>query len=195
MEISDPKAIRALAHPLRLDLLKVLGAQGPATAAQCGRALGVSQASCSFHLRQLAKYGLVADAGPGPDRRERRWRLPDHGPTIQIANDTDAVVGDRLGRLTIEQEMRAILDYAERPDDASPEWRTVMAGMAALSAEDAAEIKEKWIALLAPYAAAGRAAGPVQQPGQRLVRCFMAMTPVTGHNSTGSKSTDRQDTR
>ena len=74
MEISDPKAIRALAHPLRLDLLDLLVATGPATAAQCGRVLQASQASCSFHLRQLAKYGLVEDAGPGSDRRERLWR-------------------------------------------------------------------------------------------------------------------------
>src|ERR1043165_7983551 len=75
MEISDPKAIRALAHPLRLDLLQVLGSSGPATAAQCGRILKASQASCSFHLRQLAKYGFVEDAGPGEDMRERRWRI------------------------------------------------------------------------------------------------------------------------
>src|SRR5258707_885606 len=83
MEISDPKAIRALAHPLRLDLLQLLGSGGPATAAQCGRVLGVSQASCSVHLRQLAKYGFVEDAGPGRDRRERQGPGP-HPPPIQV---------------------------------------------------------------------------------------------------------------
>src|SRR2546421_6749195 len=81
MEISDPKAIRALAHPLRLDLLQVLGSGSPATAAHCGRVLGVSQASCSFHLRQLAKYGFVEDAGPGRDRRERQWRVTPQRPS------------------------------------------------------------------------------------------------------------------
>jgi DNA-binding transcriptional ArsR family regulator len=184
MQISDPTAIRALAHPLRLDLLKVLGAHGSATAAQCGRALGASQASCSFHLRQLAKYGLVEDAGPGSDRRERRWRVPqlDTRLTVRIADGSDAVVRRRIHRLTVEQEMQAILDYSERPDGASPEWRHkagIVTWMAALSPEDAADIKEKWIALLAPYIARARAAGHDLQPGQQLVRCFMALTPLT----------------
>jgi DNA-binding transcriptional ArsR family regulator len=182
MEISDPTAIRALAHPLRLDLLKVLGTQGPATAAQCGRMLGASQASCSFHLRQLAKYGLVEEAGPGSDRRERRWRLPDASLTIRIEDGNDAAVSRRLGEVTVEQEMQAILDYSRLPDGAGPEWRRktgAMAGMLALSPEDAADIKQQWLAALAPYIARARAAGPGLQPGQRLVRFFMAMTPLT----------------
>ncbi len=186
MEISDPTAIRALAHPLRLDLLKVLGTLGQATAAQCGRALGASQASCSFHLRQLAKYGLVEDAGPGTDRRERRWQLPDASVTFRIADGTDAAVDRHLGRVAIEQEMQAILDYRQRPGGPDPRWlhkATVMAGMAALSPEDAAEIRQKWIGLLAPYVARARTAGPDLQPGQQLVRCFMAMTPLTGRTT------------
>lgn len=48
--------------PLRLDLLQLLGAGGPATAAQCGRVLGASQASCSFHPRQSLDR-MVALAG------------------------------------------------------------------------------------------------------------------------------------
>jgi predicted ArsR family transcriptional regulator len=77
MEITAPQEIKALTHPLRLDLLELLAVSGPATAARCGRALGVPQANCSFHLRQLAKYGFVVDAGPGEDRRERIWQLPE----------------------------------------------------------------------------------------------------------------------
>jgi DNA-binding transcriptional ArsR family regulator len=191
VQISDPTAIRALAHPLRLDLLKVLGTVGQATAAQCGRALGTSQASCSFHLRQLAKYGLVEDAGPGGDRRERRWRLPDASVTVRIADDADAALSRRLSRVAIDQEMQAILDYRQRPGGPDPKWlhkATVMAGMAALSPEDAAEIRQKWIELLAPYVASARAAGPDLQPGQELVRCFLALTPLTEHAATQMES-------
>lgn len=70
-EITEPRQLRALAHPLRLDLIETLAALGPSTAAQCARELGQTQASCSFHLRQLAKYGYVEEATPGTDRRER----------------------------------------------------------------------------------------------------------------------------
>src|SRR5215471_21240217 len=110
MEISDPKTIRALAHPLRLDLLQLLGSSGPATAAQCGRVLGVSQASCSFHLRQLATYGFVEDAGPGHDRRERRWRITDPRLSVRIGAGGDVVVRQQIERLVVEREMQAILD-------------------------------------------------------------------------------------
>jgi DNA-binding transcriptional ArsR family regulator len=185
MEISDPKAIRALAHPLRLDLLQILGSGGPATAAHCGRVLGVSQASCSFHLRQLAKYGFVEDAGPGRDRRERQWRVTQQRLSVRSGTGGDAVVRQQLERLVVEREMQAILDYSQRPEGASPEWQRkagIVTTMAVLSPDEAAALKEKWIELLAPYAAAARADGalpnPGPQPGQRHVRYFMAATPL-----------------
>jgi DNA-binding transcriptional ArsR family regulator len=71
--ITDPKALRALAHPLRLSLLGLLRTEGPLTATKAAELVGESSASCSFHLRQLAKYGLVEEAGGGHGR-ERPWR-------------------------------------------------------------------------------------------------------------------------
>jgi DNA-binding transcriptional ArsR family regulator len=196
MQISDPKAIRALAHPLRLDLLELLGAGGPATAAQCGRVLGVSQASCSFHLRQLAKYGLVKDAGPGSDRRERRWQVPDERLTVRIADSSDVVVRRQLERLVVEREVQAILDYSQRPDGASPEWQHkagITTAMAVISPEEAADIKEKWIALLAPYLARTQSSGPELQPGQRPVRYFMAATPLPDPDPPAPDQGDNED--
>src|SRR5579872_2886079 len=71
--LTDPRALRALAHPLRLKLVGVLRLHGPLTATRAGELLGESSASTSFHLRQLAKYGLVEEAGGGHGR-ERPWR-------------------------------------------------------------------------------------------------------------------------
>jgi DNA-binding transcriptional ArsR family regulator len=181
VEISDPKTIRALAHPLRLDLLQLLGSSGPATAAQCGRVLGVSQASCSFHLRQLAKYGFVEDAEPGRDRRERRWRVPHAQLSVRVSAADDAIVRQQVERLVVEREMQAILDYSLRRDGAEPGWQRkagIVTAMAVLSPDEAAAIKEKWIALLAPYIARGRTDGLQVRPGQRHVRYFMAATPL-----------------
>lgn len=181
MEISDPKAIRALAHPLRLDLLQLLGAGGSATAAQCGRVLGVSQASCSFHLRQLAKYGFVEDAGPGRDRRERQWQVAHPRLAVRVGRGGDLAVRQQIEALVVQREMQAVLDYSRRPDGAEPEWQHkagIVSAMAVLSPDDAAAIKEKWIALLAPYIANARAEGSQRQPEQRHVRYFMAATPL-----------------
>jgi DNA-binding transcriptional ArsR family regulator len=181
VEISDPKAIRALAHPLRLDLLQVLGASGPATAAQCGRVLGVSQASCSFHLRQLAKYGFVEDGGPGRDRRERQWRTTDHRLSVRIGTGGDVAVRQEVERIVVQREMQAILEYSQRQDGTEPEWQRkagIVSGMAVLSPEEAAAVKEQWIAILKPYVAAAGADRSQLQPGQRHVRYFMAATPL-----------------
>src|SRR5436309_138158 len=60
LELTDPKAMRALAHPLRIELLRLL--REPRTATECAEALGESPQSCSYHLRTLAKYGFVERA-------------------------------------------------------------------------------------------------------------------------------------
>jgi predicted ArsR family transcriptional regulator len=70
--LTDPKAMRALAHPVRLALMEILGVTGTLTATQASEMLGESPANCAFHLRTLAKYGFVREAGGGRGR-ERPW--------------------------------------------------------------------------------------------------------------------------
>ena len=70
--LTDPKAMRALAHPVRMSLLELLAAAGTLTATQASELLGESPANCAFHLRTLAKYGFVREAGGGRGR-ERPW--------------------------------------------------------------------------------------------------------------------------
>src|ERR1700704_5379653 len=72
--LDDPVAIRALAHPLRHDLMSIIGRRGRATTADAARELGISHRLASHHLRQLAKYGFVEQVA-GKDHRERPWRL------------------------------------------------------------------------------------------------------------------------
>jgi DNA-binding transcriptional ArsR family regulator len=178
MELTDPRAIRALAHPLRLDLLETLAAHGPSTAAQCGRILGVPQANCSFHLRQLAKYGFVEDAGAGDDRRQRQWRLPEPRPTIRVAAGRDRVVQQELERLVVEREMRSILEFAGRTGADSSPWAGPVSAIAAVTPEEAAELRRAWLELLAPYLDRSGSGDPA--PGQRHTRFFLAATPLPG---------------
>src|SRR6202035_2055218 len=67
--LTDPRALPALAHPTRLSLIGLLRRDSPMTATRAGQLLGESSDSCSFHLRQLAKYGLVEEAGGGHGRQ------------------------------------------------------------------------------------------------------------------------------
>jgi predicted transcriptional regulator len=74
LNLTDPRAMRALAHPLRWALLDALEQAGTLTATQASEMLGESPANCAFHLRTLAKYGFVEEAGGGRGR-VRPWRL------------------------------------------------------------------------------------------------------------------------
>jgi DNA-binding transcriptional ArsR family regulator len=186
MELSDPKAIRALAHPLRLDLLELLVAIGPATAAQCGRAMGASQATCSFHLRQLGKYGFVEDAGPGPDRRERLWRIPAGRPEVRIPGNANATVARELHRVVVQRAAQAMLDFADRQDADSQHWHGkagLISAVAVLTPDEAAELRRQWKALLEPYLTRH---GEPRLPGQRYVRYLLAATPLADTEEAGS---------
>jgi DNA-binding transcriptional ArsR family regulator len=180
MATSDPKAIRALAHPVRLDLLELLVAISPATAARCGRVLGVSQASCSFHLRQLEKYGFVEDAGPSGDKRERLWRVVDRHLGVDTAG-IDPLAAQQFGRVAIQREADRVLQYLDRRAAEPGPWRSAAGGLGTtlpMTADEAAEVKQGWTALLAPYEARAAASDYRLRPGQRYVRYFLAATPL-----------------
>ena len=74
-ELHDPRVLRAIAHPVRNRILTELDAHGPLRATDVARLLGIPANSASFHLRQLAKFGLVEeDTDAARDKRDRVWK-------------------------------------------------------------------------------------------------------------------------
>jgi predicted ArsR family transcriptional regulator len=180
MELTDPQAIRALAHPLRLDLVELLG-QGPMTAAECARALGSTQANCSFHLRQLAKYGFVGPAPEGADRRERRWQLLDYE---QSWTSEEPELTMALDQVFVRRESARLLDWTVRAASETPEWRRASAfggATVALTADELREVVRRYgelVEYLKPKFAdriGDRAKWPA---GSRPVRLLFAATPL-----------------
>jgi DNA-binding transcriptional ArsR family regulator len=88
-QTSDARTMRALAHPVRLALMEVLGLHGPITATEAAERIGESPTTCSFHLRQLAKYGFVEEAGGGKGRA-RPWRLSTIGMRLSAGEDSES---------------------------------------------------------------------------------------------------------
>ncbi|MER7624857.1 winged helix-turn-helix domain-containing protein [Streptomyces sp. NPDC126503] len=78
----DPRSLRGLAHPLRIQLLRALRLHGPATASQLAERLGESSGATSYHLRQLAAHGFVEDDPTRGKGRERWWRSAHQGTTV-----------------------------------------------------------------------------------------------------------------
>jgi hypothetical protein len=83
MSITDPTVMRALAHPVRMALIELFGVHPTLTATQASEALGESPANCAFHLRTLAKYGFVEEAGGGRGR-ERPWKASTESLRIRL---------------------------------------------------------------------------------------------------------------
>src|ERR1700735_5248760 len=90
--VNDPKTLRALTHPVRLALLEALTLEGPLTATAAGELIGESPTTCSFHFRQLAKYGFVEEADSGPGRL-RPWKLVSVGMKFSDVTDDPEMGG------------------------------------------------------------------------------------------------------
>lgn len=68
--------LRALAHPLRLELMDRIGRRGTARAADLAADLDIPANSVSYHLRILARGGVIVEAPEAArDRRDRVWKL------------------------------------------------------------------------------------------------------------------------
>ena len=124
--ISDAEALQALAHPVRLDLLNYLMSDSPATASACARAVGDTPSNCSYHLRVLARHGLVK-----PDRssdgRERPWRAVVTGFSIDDAEPGTPEARGRaaLAAAALQLDQRLAREYLARRDQVPARWRAV----------------------------------------------------------------------
>jgi DNA-binding transcriptional ArsR family regulator len=75
LKLTDPRLMRALAHPARIAIWQYLGLEGPATATECAEVVGMSPSACSYHLRALARFGFAEeDPASAADGRQRPWR-------------------------------------------------------------------------------------------------------------------------
>jgi DNA-binding transcriptional ArsR family regulator len=72
--VLDAKGLRALAHPVRLQLVGLLRKHGPSTATRLAERLGVNSGTASYHLRQLGAAGFVEEDAERGNARERWWR-------------------------------------------------------------------------------------------------------------------------
>lgn len=121
----DAAMLRALAHPIRWSLIEALGLEGTATATRCAELIGESQATCSFHLRQLARFGLVEEA-PSSSKRERPWRLRSLRQSWNDEPSDDRAHHDAAHQLNVvfvDRETERIRRWTRHADKAPAEWR------------------------------------------------------------------------
>jgi len=128
-QLTDPVTMRAVAHPTRLALLEALGLHQSLTATQAAEVIGETPTNCSFHLRILAKYGFVEEAGEAPGRR-RPWRLTQIGFSHDdTAADPDASQASQaLGRLLWDTWLSRVEAVKVRQPRFEGAWAKVTSG-------------------------------------------------------------------
>lgn len=151
--VHDPTVLRAIAHPVRNRILGELTAQGPLRAADLSRELGVPANSASFHLRQLAKYGLVEEApGEGRDRRDRVWRAVDEsGLDLNLAELEQQPGGVAAAAVFRSQSGAWAHTLVERAYDGNAPreaHRSISDSTLRLTKEEARQVTEEVLAVL-----------------------------------------------
>ena len=171
-----PEALRALAHPLRLEILDRLAAHGPMTASRLGEGLGESAANCSWHLRKLAEAGYVTSA-PGGEGRSRPWQVAAR-PAVAAApsGPADERVQQLLAQVLIDREVARFA--ANRSRGESGAWEDVTVATEAvlwLDAQEAQRLAAELAEVLTRYRRDNRD-GQGRPPDARQVRSLTLLS-------------------
>jgi DNA-binding transcriptional ArsR family regulator len=182
-KITDPSVIRALAHPARLAILEYLGSTGAEiTATEAAEVVGLSPSATSYHLRALAKAGIIHDAPSRGDGRERVYRGPSE---TRIEVDTEPgddpelkALKDQLLDLLLARSQERLSHwrdhYAEQPE----RWReasVINETMITVTPEELTELTEQIAQLVGRYRRSRRKGA--EPEGARLVSMLVRALP------------------
>lgn len=176
--LTDPRAIRALAHPARLAVLEELANGQEMTATECGAAVGISASAMSYHLRALAKWGFVERA-ESSDGRERPWRATAGGWRVEsLTSQLQATAASAVTATMFERVSADLARWLEREPGQPQEWADaaqVSNRAVWLTAEEAAELSHRQQVILE---AARKRTAADHPPGARRVRALSIVVPI-----------------
>ncbi len=192
----DPRVLRAIAHPVRNRILSELSATGVMRAADVARELGIPANQASFHLRQLAKYGLVEEApDQARDKRDRVWRVADErGVRLNLSSLAESPGGRAAVsvflRTAIAQGYR-VIDRAYATGGPEDTLRSVTDESLRLTKDEAAELADDLDQLLQRWGARTRG----RDDERRTYQLFLALQPYPEAESGVEPGTDDTDPR
>jgi DNA-binding transcriptional ArsR family regulator len=167
-EISDPKAMRALAHPLRLAILDAIRNEGELTATRAAELLHQSPGNMSWHLQTLAKYGFIVEAGG--KGRKRPWKIApgtnNFKPTEAIPDSFDAI--EHLALTVLDRSFEQLQQWWRQHKDFGDAWFNasfVNEKTSFLTSAELAEIRDQIDQLLRGY---DERSDPAQRPADAL---------------------------
>ncbi|HEY1623268.1 MAG TPA: helix-turn-helix domain-containing protein [Streptosporangiaceae bacterium] len=188
IKLTDPKMMRALAHPARIAILTHLALHGPATATECADVAGLSPSACSYHLRALSRYGIVEeDAESAADGRQRPWRV--RVLSFSIDSTSSVPAATRIAGQLLAESLRADNEetrarYLNRQSEYPDDWQHALGDsldVAHVTPEELTELKHQIDEVIGRY----RRLDPAERPqGTLPVRLSMDIYPWFGPEET-----------
>jgi len=158
IKLTDPKMMRALAHPARIAIWAHIGLRGPATATECAEVAGLSPSACSYHLRTLAKYGFIEeDRASAADGRERPWRARLIAFSMEDRPETSAAT--RMASRLLVENLRASAEetrarFLDRESEYPAQWRAAAGetfNVAHVTPDELNELRAKLLEVMNAY--------------------------------------------
>jgi DNA-binding transcriptional ArsR family regulator len=181
--ITDPRTMRAMAHPARIEIMEHLSSTGSAvTATEMAELVGLSPSATSYHLRELAKYGLVEQAPSRGDARERVWRSTSASWNVDAGSNTapDVRAAEQaLLDVYLTRDYARIRDWLARVHTEPASWRdasSVADMMLLLTVDELRSLNADIRALLDKYSRRTRLADAPEDA--RTVAATFALFPV-----------------
>jgi len=153
------EALKAMAHPLRVKIFDILSQYGPQTSSSLAQQLGESSGATSYHLRQLARHGLIREVEGRGTARERWWERPPGGINMMPPEVMETPAGRQAARMVLHEYLLRrnqqltrffVHDFDDEPED----WQEVSLFSTTnlwLSPEQLHELEERWNQLSEEY--------------------------------------------
>jgi DNA-binding transcriptional ArsR family regulator len=182
-EVTDARTLRALAHPVRIAIIESLSLGGAMTATEVGERIGESPTTCSFHLRQLARYGFVEEAGGGKGRA-RPWRMTSIGMRLASSHDDPEaeIAAGALMRLLRERQFGRYRTWLETKATYPRQWQDAADSsqyMLYLTAAELEQLSQELSALLVPRCLERIADPSKRPPGSVPVEMLLLSYPIS----------------
>jgi DNA-binding transcriptional ArsR family regulator len=181
--ITDPKVMRALAHPARLTILEELGLGRAGTATEFAAICGLTPSATSYHLRALAKAGLVQEAPGRGDGRERVWQLVSAGGfevTSSPDRNPEAVRAEQgLVEVWLARSEARTRSWVARWPEEPAQWDEVTRmteRIITVTPQELTELNARVDELLEPYT---RSARPEAPPESRSIAIVYRTVPIS----------------
>ena len=173
--------MRALAHPARLAIIEHLAAGNTGTATELGKVCGLTASATSYHLRALAKWGIIEDAPSRGDGRERVWRTGIRGWSVNVGPSADAeslAAEQLLVEVALAAQHARAMSWVQRMGAESQEWydaAVLSQSQLLLTVEELKTLSERMAELVFPYVVHRR---PDPPAGARLISAVYRAYPI-----------------